>query len=198
VVGNVGSPERMKYGVVGSHVNLTSRIQTYTTGGQILISDTARREVGHLLKIGSRMEVKAKGFEHPVTLYEALGIGRPYKLFLPETVEALVSLTEEVPLRYEIVEANHLGGESYKGTLTKLSPKGAEVRLEQPVPILSNLKMHLVGTDGQDIAGALYAKVVGTVPGSSTAFSIRFTSSSPEIETFLRVLLSPAAKADAV
>jgi adenylate cyclase len=38
VVGNVGSPERMKYGVVGSHVNLTSRIQSYTTGGQILVS----------------------------------------------------------------------------------------------------------------------------------------------------------------
>jgi hypothetical protein len=143
------------------------------------------------------MEVKAKGFEHPVTLYEALGIGRPHKLYQPETGETVVSLAEAVPLRYEIVEANHLGGESYKGTLTKVSPKGAEVRLEKPVPILSNLKMHLVGTEGQDIAGALYTKVVGTVPGSSTAFSIRFTSSSPEIETFLRVL-SPAAEADPV
>ena len=30
----------MKYGVVGSQVNLTSRIQAYTTGGQILISDS--------------------------------------------------------------------------------------------------------------------------------------------------------------
>jgi PAS domain S-box-containing protein len=197
VVGNVGSPERMKYGVVGSHVNLTSRIQTYTTGGQILISDTARREVGHTLKTGTRMEVKAKGFEHPVTLYEALGIGRPHKLYLPETGETVVSLAEAVPLRYEIVEANHLGGESYEGTLTKLSPKGAEVRLKKPVPILSNLKMHVIGTEGQDIVGALYAKVVGTVAGSSTAFSIRFTSSSPEIEAFLRVL-SPAGQVDQV
>jgi len=101
------------------------------------------------------MEVKVKGFEHPVTLYEALGIGRPHKLYLPDTGESIVSLAEAVPLRYEIVEANHLGGESYKGSLTKLSPKGAEVRLEKPVPILSNLKMHIVGTDGQDIAGAL-------------------------------------------
>ena len=30
VVGNIGSAERMKYGVVGSHVNLTSRIQSCT------------------------------------------------------------------------------------------------------------------------------------------------------------------------
>ena len=30
VLGNIGSSERMKYGVVGSHVNLTSRIQSHT------------------------------------------------------------------------------------------------------------------------------------------------------------------------
>jgi adenylate cyclase len=193
VVGNVGSPKRMKYGVVGSHVNLTSRIQSYTTGGQILISDVTRREVGHSLRTGSRMEVKAKGIEHPVTIYEALGIGRPHKLYLPETGETVVPLAEEVPFRYEIVEANHLGGENYKGTLIKLSPKGGEIRLEKPIPLLSNLKMNLAGAGGQDIAGALYAKVVGTIAGSPAAFSVRFTSSSPEIDAFLRGLLSRAA-----
>jgi hypothetical protein len=99
------------------------------------------------------MEVKAKGVEHPVTLYEVLGIGRPHKLYLPETGETLVPLDKEVPLRYEIVEANYLGGESYTGTLTKLSPKGAEVRLEKPAPLLSNLKMHLVDTEGPILQG---------------------------------------------
>ena len=63
VVGNIGSLERMKYGVVGSHVNLTSRIQSFTLGGQILVSDIARREAGQILKTGKRTEVKAKGFE---------------------------------------------------------------------------------------------------------------------------------------
>ena len=183
VVGNVGSRERMKYGVVGSHVNLTSRIQSYTTGGQILISDTTRREVGHTLKTGTRMEVKAKGIEYPVTLYEALGIGRPHKLYLPETREPLVSMVEEISFRYEIVEANHLGGESYKGTLTKLSRKWAEVRLEKPVPILTNLKMQLVDSSGLEIPGTLYGKVLSVVPESSTGVSIRFTSVSPELET---------------
>src|SRR3954465_11804143 len=50
-VGNIGSLERMKYGVGGSHVNLTSRIQSCTTGGQILVSEATRREVGPMLKI---------------------------------------------------------------------------------------------------------------------------------------------------
>jgi PAS domain S-box-containing protein len=54
VAGNIGSPERAKYGVVGSHVNLTSRIQSFTTGGQILISETTRREVGAIPRSESR------------------------------------------------------------------------------------------------------------------------------------------------
>jgi PAS domain S-box-containing protein len=115
---------------------------------------------------------------------------RPYHLFLPETTDALMPLAEAVPLTYEIVEANYLTGESYKGTMTKLSPKRAEVRLEKPVPVLSDLKLQLAAGDGKDVPGALYAKVVGVDPGSTEGFSIRFTSSSPEIETFLRKLVA--------
>ena len=189
ILGNIGSPERMKYGVVGRHVNLTSRIQSYSIGGQILVSETTRREVGPILRIGKQMEVRAKGIEDPVTLSEVLGIGGPHRLFLLEKEEELVPLAEEIPLTYAIVEGARLGGEMFKGSLTKLSPKQAEARLENPVPNLSNLNMHIIDTDGQEIPGTLYGKVVGTIPGSSTGFSVRFTSMSPEIETFLRGLL---------
>ncbi len=196
VLGNIGSSERMKYGVVGSHVNLTSRIQSYTTGGQILISETTRQEVGRILKPGRQMEIKAKGIEHPITLYEALGIGGPYKLLLPETVETLVPLAKEIPLRYEVLEASQVSGKMSEGGLTKVSCKAAEARLETPVPNLSNLKMRLIGSGGKEIPGTLYGKVLGAVPGSSTGFSIRFTSVSPEIEMLLRGLTASVASAD--
>ena len=65
--------------------------------------------------------------------------------------------------------------------------------LENPVPALSNLKMHLVASDGEQIPGTLYGKVVGAVPGSTACFSIRFTSVSPDIETFLGGLTAGAA-----
>ena len=102
VVGNIGSSERMKYGVVGSHVNLTSRIQSYTTGGQILISETTRREAGPTLKIGKQMAIKAKGIEHPVTLFEVLGIGGRHRLYLTETSDVLVPLASEIPFSYTL------------------------------------------------------------------------------------------------
>jgi len=185
VAGNIGSPERAKYGVVGSQVNLTSRIQSFTTGGQILISEATRREVGAILKIGKQMDVEAKGIEHPLTLCEVLGIEGPHRLNLPEMTEAVVPLAAEIPFRYAIVEGDRLSGEVLKGRLTKLSRTGAEACLQTPVPNLSGLKMYLLGTEGQEIPGALYGKVVGRAPESSTRFSIRFTSMSLEIRTFL-------------
>ena len=98
VLGNIGSPERMKYGVVGSNVNLTSRIQACTIGGQILVSETTRQEVGNKLKIGKQMEVRAKGVEQPVILFEALGIGGRHKLSLGEAVDTLIELKDEIPI----------------------------------------------------------------------------------------------------
>jgi adenylate cyclase len=188
VVGNIGSPERMKYGVVGSNVNLTSRIQACTTGGQILISETTRQELGNMLKIGKQMEVRAKGIEHPVVLFEALGIGGRHKLSLSEAVDTLVELKDEIPLRYEVVESSQVGGAMSKGVLTKVSLKGAEARLESTVPTLSNLKMHLIGSTGEQRPGTLYGKVLGPLFGTSTGVSIRFTSISPEIDVLLRTL----------
>jgi adenylate cyclase len=169
VVGNIGSPERMKYDVMGSQVNLTSRIQSCTTGGQILISETTRQEVGRILKVGRRMEVKAKGVEHPVTLFEALGISGSHKLLLPDASEQLVPLILGIPLRYEIVEAIQLGHEAYKGTLMKLSRKAAEATLDRPIGNLTNVKIYLM-QDGRDIPGALYAKVIDAVPGGNQYF----------------------------
>jgi adenylate cyclase len=193
VVGNIGSPERMKYGVVGSHVNLTSRIQACTTGGQILVSETTRQELGNKLKIGKQMEVRAKGIENPVVLFEALGIGGKHKLSLPEAVDTLVPLEDEIPLRYEVVESSQVGGAMSKGVLTKISLKGAEARLESTVPTLSNLKMHLIGSAGEQLPGTIYGKVLGPLRGTSTGVSIRFTSVSPEIDALLRKLTADEA-----
>jgi PAS domain S-box-containing protein len=189
VVGNIGSPERMKYGVVGSHVNLASRIQSCTTGGQILVSEATRREVGQMLKIGRQTEIRAKGFEQPVTVSEVLGIGGRHKLSLAQPRETLVALAAEVLVSYSIADGIRFNGEVLKGSLTKLCAKRAEVRLEAPVPIFSNMEMLLTDPEGKPVAGSLYCKVVGEVADGDQEFSVHFTSMSPEAETFIRGLL---------
>lgn len=194
VVGNIGSVERMKYGVVGSHVNLTSRIQSYTTGGQILCSEATRREVGPMLRIGKQMEVRAKGFEQPVALSEVVALGGPYKLALYQAKDDLTQLAEELAFSYRLVEGDHLNGQSYNGSLVRLSLKRGEARLEAPVPVLSNLEIRLIEANGRIVPGTVYAKVSGA-GGESGTTAIQFTSVPPEVEAFLRdsVLKIPKA-----
>lgn len=84
VVGNIGSERRMKYGVVGSEVNLTARIESFTLPGQILISGSTLERLSGRARVDGRLRVKVKGLEHAVSIYEVGGIGEPYNLELPE------------------------------------------------------------------------------------------------------------------
>jgi PAS domain S-box-containing protein len=187
VVGNIGSPERMKYGVVGSHVNLTSRIQSFTTGGQILVSEATKREAGPMLKIGQQREVRAKGFEQPIALYEVVGIGGPHKLSLIQSREALTALSEAIQVDYCLADGSRLNGETFKGRLMRLSSRRAGLRLDQPVPVFSNLEIMLTGGEGKRVSGSLYCKVVGDLPDNEVL--LHFTSMSPEIERMILNLL---------
>lgn len=61
VAGNIGSERRAKYGIVGSAVNLVTRIEQFTSGGQILCSEETLWEVGDLVDFGERVEIPGKG-----------------------------------------------------------------------------------------------------------------------------------------
>ncbi|MCA9776723.1 MAG: response regulator [Candidatus Eremiobacteraeota bacterium] len=84
VVGNIGSEKRMKFSVVGSPVNLTARIESFTLAGQILISGTTLEALSGRVRVDGRLRVKVKGLSHAVSIYEVGGIGEPYNLYMPE------------------------------------------------------------------------------------------------------------------
>lgn len=193
VVGNIGSHKRTKYGVVGSHVNLTSRIESYTVGGQILISEATLQEAGPIVCVQAQMQVEAKGIAKPLSVYEVQGISGEYNLFLPECEDALFPLHQEIPLRYAVLEGKHVGGTMFQGSFVKLSGKGGEVRSEHPITLWSDIKMRLMRTDGEEISGDLYGKVVAKPTDTRASFAVRFTSIPPEVATFLHGLLLSSA-----
>src|SRR6185369_15972615 len=54
VVGNIGSDRRAKYGVVGPPVNIAGRIESYSVGGQVLISGETLAAAGDQVIVGER------------------------------------------------------------------------------------------------------------------------------------------------
>ena len=84
IVGNIGCEKRMKYGVVGSNVNLTARIESFTLGGQILISKSTKDAIADKLRIDGMLRVKAKGVEGPVPIYDVGGIAGEFNFTMPE------------------------------------------------------------------------------------------------------------------
>jgi PAS domain S-box-containing protein len=185
VAGNIGAPERMQYGVIGNHVNLTQRIQACTSGGQILISETTRREVGGILRLGRHMEVKVKGVEQAIALAEVHGIGGSHKLSLLHSHDVLAPLKSTIPVRCSIIEGGRIGDEVINGALTKLSSKRAELRLDKTVHVLADLKMQIVGDTGREVLEAAYCKVEGALPGRDRVLSVRFTSLPNGFEVLL-------------
>ena len=184
-----GSSKRTKYGAVGSNINLTGRIESYTLGGQILISESTRREAGSQLRIDGQLDIEPKGAKDRMTIYDVGGIGDPYNLFLPELDEALVPLEPPLGLRYAVLEDKQVGSTVLTGQLVKLSATGAEIRADTPVPVLSNLKIWLMDASGTDLPGDLYAKVVGLCPEGTAGFTVHFTSLAPELQTFVQTVL---------
>jgi adenylate cyclase len=193
VVGNIGSQRRTKYAVVGPPVNLTGRIESYTVGGQILVSETTIAQVKAELKLGDMVEVKAKGAKEPIRVHDLQGIGAPYSVSLAAREEHYQPLTPPVDLRYYVLEGKAVGEKAYTGQLSKLSEHGGEISSEASLPPLSNIKIALQKPDGSELGGDLYAKVLEVRGEDGRALILRFTAVGPEAEAFLKPLRPAAA-----
>jgi class 3 adenylate cyclase len=74
VVGNIGSETRAKYGIVGSAVNMTHRIQTHARGGEVVVSRAVYDEVKDAVSVVRSFETHLKGLREPQQLYVLQGI----------------------------------------------------------------------------------------------------------------------------
>jgi adenylate cyclase len=186
VVGNIGSDTRAKYGVVGAPVNLTSRIESYTIGGQILISDATRQAVGPILELGDPVEIDAKGVSLPVTIYDVKAVTGRHGLVLPTADEVLVKIEPVLSIRYALLEEKHLVEDLFEGKLLKLSVCAAHVLSQRTVKPLTNIKMEVMDEEEKKVVGELYAKVTGPLTGDAKGFAVHFTSVPPELATFFK------------
>jgi adenylate cyclase len=195
IVGNIGSSRRSKYAVVGSGVNMTGRIESYTVGGEILISESVRQAAGDVLRIDGQRDVLPKGAEAPLRIYEVGGIAGTYNLALEGHSSALVTLAQEIPLRYTMLEGKDVGRKGQAGAVLRLAKNAAEIRLSESADPMTNVKMNLEDVDEALSARDFYSKVTRAVDTEAKTYVVHFTSVPPEVDAYFQAHLRYAGKA---
>ncbi|WPD22189.1 MAG: adenylate/guanylate cyclase domain-containing protein [Candidatus Electrothrix scaldis] len=190
IVGNLGSHKRTKYGLVGHNVNLTSRIESYAVGGQVLISDDTRKACGDCLRIKHAQEVMPKGVKDPITIYEVSGIDGDFNIFLPQkSMGELTMLSPPIPIEFTLLEGKHVGATLYAGKIVKLGEAKAEIEAECVCQPLTNLKVSVLDGKRSCSTKNTYAKITEICSHTPPTFLVAFTSLPPEAKSFFQQAL---------
>ncbi len=146
VVGNIGSRQRAKYGVVGTTVNAASRIETHTSGGQILVSAETERASGLRLVVDKAFEIKAKGIRAPLSVRDVRGLVDGPSL--PERRRELRTLSS--PMRVLLSVSDGRGGFAgeVEAFLVGVGSEDVRVRCDADLPEGVELRLALPGEDG--------------------------------------------------
>jgi len=185
VVGNIGSEKRTKYGLVGSQVNFTGRMESFSVGGQVLISSSTFNRVDDLIEVaGDPIKVEMKGIPGKVTLYDVQGIGGPYRIRLKKKLEAPPTrLPERINVHLYRLHEKIVTKIAETAWITHLSEVEAIIGYEGELGEWENVLIHLLDQNMTEIPGKIYGKVISVKPtsGNFHKSNIRFTSVSPEI-----------------
>ena len=192
IAGNIGSKKRTKYGVVGSNVNLTSRIESFTIGGQIFISESTAKECGDILEYYDTINISPKGSRHPITIYDVKGIGEQYNLKLPNRTEmTLKCLSHPLQIKYNILVGKHASGEWYNGKMISLAPSMGVIDVENAqLKRFTNVRLILFDRNGLEVTSNVYAKVIKNHLDIPNHFTIYFTGMPQHVTFFITALLT--------
>lgn len=189
VVGNIGSRKRTKYGVVGSHVNLTARIEALTVGHQVLVSEATRRASSLDLDVVDELEFTAKGFEAPVKVLEIRGVRGDAARSIPAVHDELRPLRPALAVRFQATSAS--GPQEHEGAIVGVSSHGCELRtaVAGEVPLRASLSVRLHDRQGQP--STVHGKVVGRP--APERLRVRFTALPPGVAEQLWDLVAAGA-----
>jgi len=190
VLGNIGSTKRSKYSVIGQTVNLTARIESFTVGGQVLVSPTLISAANPGLILGDEVKVHAKGMRRAIRCHDLLGHNNHPELSLEVEEKDCNVLAEPLAFAYARLIGKRLDEQMEPGTLVSLAHRRAVVEITGPLPAHTNIVLRFELETGEEKAPEVYAKVMHPLEESGKRYLIHFTSVPPGLQAQLHRLVT--------
>ena len=165
-VGYIGSESRMEYDAIGSTINLGSRIESYSTGGQILISKSCRDSIRKELIILDSFTIAPKGYSEYIEVFLVGGIGEPYNLICGDATEVPTAFEHPVPITYNMVVHKQYMKPDIPGEITEASDNSATLVSDHSLKLFDNIR---INTAEEHISCKVVSK-------SEKGYLVRFTS----------------------
>ena len=169
--GVLGPPGFTRLSLVGRHANLTSRIESFSVGGQVLVSDAVAGPLLDRLTIRDSFVATPKGFDEEVTVYDVSALSGPQGAALIMPADELVVLPHPIAIRARIVEGKQVVGPLLEGHVVRISARRAELKLGRPLRGRTEIRLEIC----PELTGEwVYAR---SVPGGSEGNALfRFTA----------------------
>ncbi|MBW2205075.1 MAG: adenylate/guanylate cyclase domain-containing protein, partial [Deltaproteobacteria bacterium] len=194
IVGNIGSEIRAKYGIVGATVNMASRIESNTVGGEVLIGESTYRLVKESVTANPPHTVMMKGLKRPLIIYPVTAIGAPYNVNLDPQTANQDGIELNLPFHCWKVENKKMASETMSGETIILNENLITASVEPHLEPLTDIKLIFDFCMEAHCFDDIYAKVLSVEEqNNKTVTRFRITSINQKDRDILKKWISEAS-----
>lgn len=188
VAGKLGSDIYSEFTVIGDHVNLASRVESYSLRGQILLSEHTFEKAKSWIDIGQVNSLAVKGKSEPIKLYELLAVNAPKHLKVPVREDRKSPRVDvQMPLKFHKITGKAVGEEAYNGEIIDLSYGGMYISSKEKLAPFTEIRFPLSLSISANITSDVYAKVIRINPRpDANHYHLEFSSIAESAEQALK------------
>ncbi len=188
IVGNIGSEIRTKYGIVGPTINIASRIESNTVGGEVLLGDSTYGLIKDQVEVDFPRTVMMKGLTKPLVMYRVTAVGSPYNISLKPALEALYGIRLNLPFSCWTLDGKKISGNPISGETVMISENVITASVESSsLDLFTDIKLAFDFCIEAHCFSDIYLKVMSSEgePGK-LLYRLRITSIADEDRTVLK------------